>query len=113
MCGIAGIVGFEADMREEMKICENMQKTLLRRGPDQRGIVLTENVALIHTRLAVIDVVNGRQPMKFIMGEQTYIIVYNGELYNTAEIRRELEEDFEFETASDTEVVLKSFVKWG
>lgn len=113
MCGIAGIVGFESDMREEMKICENMQKALLRRGPDQRGIVLTECAALVHTRLAVIDVVNGRQPMKFMQGEQTYIIVYNGELYNTSEIRKELETDFKFETASDTEVVLKAYVKWG
>ena len=52
MCGIAGAISFVDDMREEMKICENMQKALLRRGPDQRGIVLTENAALIHTRLA-------------------------------------------------------------
>lgn len=113
MCGIAGAISFVDDMREEMKICENMQKALLRRGPDQRGIVLTENAALIHTRLAVIDIQNGRQPMKFTLGEYTYIIVYNGEIYNTAEVRKQLEEDFEFETASDTEVVLKSFVKWG
>ena len=113
MCGIAGVIGFESDMREEMKICEKMQKALLRRGPDQRGIVLTEQAALIHTRLAVIDIQNGRQPMKFTEGGYTFIIVYNGELYNTSEIRRELEADFEFETNSDTEVVLKSYVKWG
>lgn len=109
MCGIAGAISFKEDMREDMKIYENMQHALLRRGPDQRGIVLTKESALIHTRLAVIDVPNGRQPMTF--GDFT--IVYNGELYNTEEIRRELKEDFEFETHSDTEVVLKSYIKWG
>ncbi|MDE5860736.1 MAG: asparagine synthase (glutamine-hydrolyzing), partial [Ruminococcus sp.] len=109
MCGIAGAISFKEDMREDMKIYENMQHALLRRGPDQRGIVLTKESALIHTRLAVIDVQNGRQPMSY----GKYTIVYNGELYNTAEIRKELEKDFEFDTHSDTEVVLKSFVKWG
>lgn len=109
MCGIAGAISFKEDMREDMKIYENMQHALLRRGPDQRGIVLTKESALIHTRLAVIDVQNGRQPMSY----GKYTIVYNGELYNTAEIRKELETDFEFDTHSDTEVVLKSFVKWG
>jgi len=112
MCGIAGAISFLDDMREDMKIYENMQKSMIRRGPDQRGIVLTENSALIHTRLAVIDIKGGRQPMQFKAGEHNYTIVYNGELYNTAEIRAELENDFEFETTSDTEVVLKSYVKW-
>lgn len=112
MCGIAGAVSFIEDMREDMKVYENMQKSLLRRGPDQRGIIMTENSALIHTRLAVIDIDRGRQPMKFRAGEHSYTIVYNGELYNTAEIRSELESDFDFETSSDTEVVLKAYVKW-
>ncbi|MDE5556574.1 MAG: asparagine synthase (glutamine-hydrolyzing) [Ruminococcus sp.] len=109
MCGIAGAISFKEDMREDMKIYENMQHALLRRGPDQRGIVLTKECALIHTRLAVIDVQNGRQPMSY----GKFTIVYNGELYNTAEIRKELEKEFEFDTHSDTEVVLKSFIKWG
>lgn len=113
MCGIAGAVSFIEDMREDMKIYENMQRAMLRRGPDQRGIILTREAAMIHTRLAVIDINGGRQPMTFADGDRTYTIVYNGELYNTAEIRRELEDDFEFATSSDTEVVLKSYVKWG
>lgn len=112
MCGIAGAIGFFDDMREDMKIYENMQKNMIHRGPDQRGIVLTENSAMIHTRLAVIDIKGGRQPMKFKIGEHCYTIVYNGELYNTNELKSELEDDFDFETTSDTEVVLKSFVKW-
>lgn len=109
MCGIAGAISFKEDMREDMKVYENMQHALLHRGPDQRGIILTKEVALIHTRLAVIDIPNGRQPMTY----GSFTIVYNGELYNTDAIRKELESDFDFETYSDTEVVLKSFIKWG
>ncbi len=109
MCGIAGAISFIEDMRADMKIYENMQRALIRRGPDQRGIVISREAALIHTRLAVIDIEGGRQPMTF--GE--YTIVYNGELYNTDELRKELGADFDFDTHSDTEVVLKSFIKWG
>ncbi len=113
MCGIAGAISFVEDMREDMKSYELMQRALMRRGPDQRGIVLKREAALIHTRLAVIDIAGGRQPMTFADDGREYTIIYNGELYNTDELRRELEEDFEFATTSDTEVVLKSYVKWG
>ncbi len=113
MCGIAGAISFSEDMRGDMKIYEKMQKAMIRRGPDQRGIVLTRDAALIHTRLAVIDISGGRQPMSCSVGEKKYTIVYNGELYNTQELRRKLEQDFELETDSDTEVVLKSYIKWG
>ncbi len=109
MCGIAGAISFVEDMREDMKIYENMQRAMLRRGPDQRGMFMSREAALIHTRLAVIDIDGGRQPMSF----GRYTIVYNGELYNTAELRGELSEDFDFDTHSDTEVVLKSYIKWG
>ena len=77
MCGIAGAISFIEDMRAEMKSYEDMQKALLRRGPDQRGIVLTRNAALIHTRLAVIDISGGRQPMSFTWGDSIYTIEYN------------------------------------
>ncbi|MBP5433054.1 asparagine synthase (glutamine-hydrolyzing) [Ruminococcus sp.] len=109
MCGIAGAISFIEDMREDMKVYEKMQRALLRRGPDQRGMLLTKEAALIHTRLAVIDINGGRQPMTF----GKYTIIYNGELYNTEELRRELAEDFDFTTRSDTEVVLKGYIKWG
>ena len=112
MCGIAGMISFNEDMRETAAVCALMQKALVRRGPDQRGIYLSCNAALIHTRLAVIDIEGGRQPMSVNMGGNTYTIVYNGELYNTAELRREIGER-EFETLSDTEVVLRGFIKWG
>ena len=109
MCGIAGAISFEEDMREDMKIYEDMQRALLHRGPDQRGMTLSREAALIHTRLAVIDTEGGRQPMSF----GKYTLVYNGELYNTDELRRELISEFDFTTRSDTEVVLKSYIKWG
>ena len=111
MCGIAGIISFREDMRGEMKVCESMQHALRRRGPDQRGIAIYPEAALVHTRLAVIDIEGGRQPMTLRQGEREYTIVYNGELYNSADIRRELGGDFL--TRSDTETVLRSYMEWG
>lgn len=113
MCGIAGVISFKDDMRGELKSCELMQKALLRRGPDQRGIFLSKEAAFVHTRLAVIDISGGRQPMTVHIGGSDYTIVYNGELYNTQEIRDILSAEFNLETKSDTEVVLLSYIKWG
>ena len=113
MCGIAGVISFAEDMRGEMEACELMQRALLRRGPDQKGIVLFPEAALVHTRLAVIDISGGRQPMTAQSEAGSFTIVYNGELYNTEELRSQLEEDAPFRTRSDTEVVLRSFMKWG
>ena len=109
MCGIAGAISFMEDMREDMKVYEKMQRSLLRRGPDQRGVFLSREAALIHTRLAVIDINGGRQPMS----SGKYTIVYNGELYNTDELRHQLGISHDFQTRSDTEVVLKSYIEWG
>ena len=113
MCGIAGIISFKEDMRGEIASCSAMQKALLRRGPDQRGIFLSQEVAFVHTRLAVIDISGGRQPMTATIGECRYTIVYNGELYNTQELREILSAEFPLETKSDTEIVLYSYIKWG
>ena len=113
MCGIAGMISYSEDMREELAVCGMMQKAMLRRGPDQKGIILFRDAALVHTRLSVIDIEGGRQPMTAVEGEDQFTIVYNGELYNTEELRKELSEDYEFATRSDTEVVLRSYIKWG
>ena len=79
------------------------------RGPDSKGELVKRDVALIHRRLAVVDIENGAQPMSF----GKYTIVYNGELYNTEEVRRELEaHGYSFDTNCDTEVVLKAFHMW-
>lgn len=110
MCGIAGILSSDIDLRGEKLLVEKMGKTLKKRGPDAAGIYLTPKVALIHRRLSVIDVENGAQPMHF----GKYVIVYNGEIYNTDEVRNELEGfGYKFDTHCDTEVVLKAYDKWG
>ncbi len=114
MCGITGMIHAEQDLTKQERLLRQMQKTLTRRGPDQEDIFLSEHCALAHTRLAVIDVEHGRQPMQTTYGGETYTIVYNGELYNTAELRGELERGgISFDTHCDTEVILKAYASWG
>ena len=109
MCGIAGILSDSIDLRNEKECIWKVSNSLKMRGPDSRGEYIEKSAALIHRRLAVIDVKRGAQPMSF----GAYTIVYNGELYNTAEVRRELERfGYRFETDCDTEVVLKAFHMW-
>lgn len=106
MCGIAGMVG----KIPSGTVLQRMQHTMRRRGPDQNGIWIGEGAALLHDRLAVIDIEGGRQPMR----RSDYIIVYNGELYNTQELRTALQKlGHGFETQSDTEVVLTAYMEWG
>lgn len=113
MCGIAGEINFCNEIKKEA-YHENMLNSLNRRGPDEKGIAAFKNAVLLHSRLAVIDVENGKQPMRAKYGEREYVICYNGELYNTEEIRKELIELGEkFNTHSDTEVVLKAYIRMG
>ena len=110
MCGIAGILSSSIDLRAEKPVIEKMSSSLKMRGPDGKGEYVDRNIALIHRRLAVIDVEKGAQPMRF----GNYIIAYNGELYNTDEVRDMLKTfGYSFDTHCDTEVVLKAFDKWG
>lgn len=109
MCGIAGILTESIDLRGEKSLIEKISQTLKMRGPDARGEYITPSAALIHRRLCVIDPERGGQPMRF----GKYIIVYNGEIYNTAEVRDELLScGYKFDSHSDTEVVLKAYDKW-
>lgn len=109
MCGIAGIITGNYDLREKKPLIERVSSTLKMRGPDAKGEYVTKNTALIHRRLSVIDVERGAQPMHF----GKYVIVYNGEIYNTDEVRNLLKTfGYEFETHCDTEVVLKAYDKW-
>lgn len=110
MCAIAGIVGLSYDD----EIIGNMLLTMKHRGPDEKGYYFNKDVCLLHTRLSVIDPEGGKQPMHIHWGGHHYSIVYNGELYNTDEIRTELSKlGHTFLGHSDTEVVLHSFVQWG
>lgn len=113
MCGIAGEINLMNGV-ELRNYHKDMLKTLGRRGPDDHGIYKTENVVLLHCRLAVIDPENGKQPMSVRFNDNEYTICYNGELYNTAELRGELTRLGEtFNTQTDTEVVLKSYLRLG
>ena len=114
MCGIAGWFDKSVKFREQEKIIDNMSKTLERRGPDDSGVYIHSPVCLIHRRLAVIDPENGKQPMLKKHNNRTCTIAYNGELYNTSEIREELiSNGYGFDTKTDTEVVLASYMCWG
>ncbi len=110
MCGIAGHIGYNKDIRKEADIMRKMAAVLAPRGPDAFGEYSDECAYLVHRRLIVVDPENGRQPMSF----GRYTIVYNGELYNTEDIREKLLTQGEsFIGHSDTEVVLKAFIHYG
>ncbi|MBQ8932426.1 MAG: asparagine synthase (glutamine-hydrolyzing) [Ruminiclostridium sp.] len=109
MCGIAGWIDYNELLNPEERIIK-MTDTMIPRGPDSGGTYIDEVCALGHRRLAVIDVAGGVQPME----KSDYVIVYNGELYNTEEIRRELKAlGHSFRSMSDTEVLLTAFIEWG
>lgn len=110
MCGIAGQIGYEQDMRKMSAVMTKMSAVLAPRGPDASGVYIDESAFLVHRRLMVIDPENGAQPMS----TGNYTLIYNGEIYNTSELRRELQANgVEFDGHSDTEVVLKAYAAWG
>ena len=114
MCSIAGMIDLARDLRDQSNAFRAMQESMTHRGPDQNGSHIDTHAALLHNRLSVIDPENGRQPMTVSQGNETYTIVYNGEIYNTDDLRRELmDAGFAFSTRCDTEVVLCSYIHWG
>ncbi|WP_433282822.1 asparagine synthase (glutamine-hydrolyzing) [Pseudonocardia xinjiangensis] len=114
MCGIAGWVAFNHDLRAEWHSVEAMTDTLACRGPDEGGTWLSEHAALGHRRLSVIDLSGGRQPMRVDTDGGPVVLVYSGETYNYVELRSELVgRGHHFETHSDTEVVLRAYLEWG
>lgn len=108
MCGFAGWYSLKKHTRNNKRIIKKMTKTLKYRGPDQKGFYFSEHLLLGHRRLSIIDIKNGKQPMTY----EGYTIVYNGELYNTDEIRQKLLDKYTFTTTSDTEVLLKGFIEY-
>lgn len=114
MCGIAGWVDYKQNLSDKSAILEKMSETLTNRGPDESGFFLSEHAAFAHRRLIVVDPAGGKQPMTRTYNGANYTIVYNGELYNTQELRRELEhKGHVFKSRSDTEVLLISYIEWG
>lgn len=87
---------------------------MAKRGPDESNVWITRHAAFGHKRLIVVDPSGGSQPMTKMKGDDTYTIFYNGELYNTDDIRRELvKRGYSFNGHSDTEVLLASYMEWG
>ena len=113
MCGIAGIINFDQS-KINPELANGIKKSLEHRGPDFSKVdYINENVALIHTRLSIIDLdQRSNQPMH--SKDKRYSIVFNGEIYNFREIRKTLEEKgVRFFTDGDTEVLLEGFVHYG
>lgn len=111
MCGIAGIVNLN-NQQADVTLVQNMMQTIKHRGPDDEGIFSKGNVSLGHVRLSIIDLsAAGHQPM--FSYDERYCIVFNGEIYNYTELKKELEDVYLFKTRTDTEVLLAAFAVWG
>lgn len=118
MCGIAGFYDgsgdFTANRDKFESILKGMQNCIRHRGPDEEGIYLNAHTGLAHTRLSIRDLREGRQPMARRRGKYSYQIVYNGEIYNAESLHKKLETlGWRFQTTSDTEVILLSFLEYG
>jgi asparagine synthase (glutamine-hydrolysing) len=113
MCGIAGFCDYSNKSSEE--VLTNMMNSIRHRGPNDSGISFKQyddkQIGLGHRRLSIIDLSScGHQPMNY----EHFEIVFNGEIYNYLEIRKELEQHgYKFKSHSDTEVILTGFHKWG
>ena len=110
MCAICGVLNLPVG--EEVR--KKMLKTMERRGPDGEGIYQKGDCCLLHRRLAIVDLQGGGQPMELNWAGEHYVLVYNGELYNTDELRRDLQKlGHRFRSHSDTEVLLHCYAQWG
>ena len=109
MCAIAGILGLPFDSQT----LDTLLRTMQHRGPDGTGSYMQRQCCLLHSRLAIVDPEGGAQPMHLCWSGEEYVITYNGELYNTQELRDTLcSMGHEFITHSDTEVVLHAYAQW-
>lgn len=118
MCGIGGFFDSKNDytLRREYyrKVLEGMNYIQKHRGPDEEGIFLDSHIGMAHVRLSIIDLEGGKQPLHYTVDGYTWTIVYNGELYNTGELRSDLTaKGWVFQSKSDTEVILVSYLEYG
>ncbi|MHC4887801.1 MAG: asparagine synthase (glutamine-hydrolyzing), partial [Planctomycetota bacterium] len=112
MCGICGWLYHDRTRPVAEDLLHRAAKAMIHRGPDSEGLWAGVGAGLAMRRLAIIDVESGQQPMTSPDGR--IVLVYNGEIYNHNELRRELEgRGHHFETRCDTEVVLHSYLEWG
>ena len=114
MCGFTGYANFIDKIHHSKSFIQQMNSKLSKRGPDEDGYYYSDYVHLAHKRLIVIDPKGGKQPMIEHYSYGDYIICYNGQLYNTKELKNILiENGFEIKTHSDTEILLKSYIHFG
>src|SRR5437588_11807912 len=114
MCGIAGYIAWEKDLSQTQSRLAEMSAVLSHRGPDGSGAWFSTHAALAHRRLCVIDPEGGSQPMLYRHSGRTFVVSYNGEIYNFRELRLELQNrGHRFHTRSDTEVLLSAYAEWG
>lgn len=113
MCGITGWIDYHQDIRKQTTTISKMAETLAKRGPDDTNVWTDIHAGFGHKRLVVVDPEGGKQPMTKEKSGNRYTICYNGELYNTEEIRRELLiKGYSFKGHSDTEVLLSAYIEW-
>lgn len=112
MCGIVGLININNEYVDHRLIIRSAD-LLNKRGPDDSGVWTEGNVGLGHRRLSILDLSPaGHQPMQFADGR--YVIVYNGEIYNFIELRKQINSDANcWHSNSDTEVILAAYAKWG
>lgn len=114
LCGITGWVDWKQDLTQKETVLQQMAATLSKRGPDDTNCYMNKHCGFGHTRLIVVDPSGGGQPMSRTHRDHTYTICYNGELYNTEDIRTVLlTKGYTFKSHSDTEVLLTSYIEWG
>lgn len=114
MCGFTGYANFIDKIHHSKSVIQQMNASLSKRGPDEDGYYYSDYVHFAHKRLIVIDPEGGKQPMIEHYSYGDYIICYNGQMYNTKELKNTLiENGFEINTHSDTEILLKSYIHFG
>ena len=112
MCGIAGIFNYHEPKPVDPILLKRMADSMIHRGPDDEGFYVSGPVGLAHRRLSIIDLKTGQQPM--FNEDGSVVIVFNGEIYNHEELRRELEaKGHTFKTHSDTEAIIHAFEEYG
>jgi len=112
MSGIAGLVGYGGSALAAVPVCEAMLTSLKKRGSNEHGTFMSQEICLLHVRTSVHNA--GRGPLRAVMGQRAYVLVYDGELYNKDELIKELRTlGYRFNENSDAEVVLQGYMAWG
>src|SRR5829696_10317593 len=112
MCGIAGIVAADRLDDGDRARVPRMRDVIAHRGPDDAGLFVDDHAALGHRRLSIVDLAAGHQPLA--NEDESVWVVFNGEIYNHADVRPELEAaGHRYRTKSDTETIVHAYEQWG